>query len=244
MSKRIKFFIGHLIISLFIALIVIGIVFFLWYPAPLAKSVGVTHIFLMMLAIDVVIGPALGLLVYKVGKKTLKMDLMVIILLQLLALFYGLYNIEQGRPAWIVQNGDRFELVRKNEIVKEHIQQAKQEYQKPSLFKPQFVAVNWGDTIEEQNKIFFEAINTGISNAMRPERYRSLNMNRMQIMESAKSIELLNQFNEPFQVEKVMTSYPQADAWLPLSSTSIDMTVLVNKEKGEVVKIVDLRPWK
>lgn len=48
---------------------------FIWYPTPLATAVGVTQIFLMMLAIDVTVGPILGFIVYKEGKKTLKMDL-------------------------------------------------------------------------------------------------------------------------------------------------------------------------
>lgn len=60
MSSRIRFFVSHLLISLIIALITIGLVFLIWYPYPLAKAVGVTHIFLMMLAIDVIVGPILG----------------------------------------------------------------------------------------------------------------------------------------------------------------------------------------
>jgi len=72
MSKRIQFFLGHLAISIAIALFFIALVFFVWYPAPLAKAVGVTQIFLMLIAIDVIIGPFLTLLVYKEGKKTLK----------------------------------------------------------------------------------------------------------------------------------------------------------------------------
>ena len=94
MSKRLKFFFSHLLISFFIALVVVGLVFFVWYPSPLATAVGVTHIFLMMLAIDVIVGPLLGLLVYKEGKKTLKFDLGVIIVLQISALGYGIYSIE------------------------------------------------------------------------------------------------------------------------------------------------------
>ena len=81
LSKRQNFFLGHLAISVIIALLVVGLVFFVWYPSPLATAVGVTHIFLMMLAIDVIVGPLLGLLVYKEGKKTLKFDLGVIIVL-------------------------------------------------------------------------------------------------------------------------------------------------------------------
>ena len=105
-TKRKKFFLSHLIISISLALLVIGLVFFIWYPSPLATAVGVTHIFLMMLAIDVIVGPLLGLLVYREGKKTLKFDLGVIIVLQISALCYDLYSIEQGRPAWITYNVD------------------------------------------------------------------------------------------------------------------------------------------
>ena len=65
MNKRIKFFLTHLSISFLIALLVNGLVFFIWYPSPLATAVGVTHIFLMLLVIDVILGPFLGLLVYK-----------------------------------------------------------------------------------------------------------------------------------------------------------------------------------
>lgn len=65
MSKRLKFFLSHLSISLMIALCVVGLVFFIWYPTPLATAVGVTQIFLMMLAIDVTVGPILGFIVYK-----------------------------------------------------------------------------------------------------------------------------------------------------------------------------------
>ncbi len=132
MSKRLKFFLGHLAISFFSALIVVGVVFFIWYPSPLAKAIGVTHIFLMMLAIDVIIGPLLGLLVYKEGKKSLKMDLSIIILIQIIALGYGVYSIAQGRPVWLAYNVDRFELVRNNEILTEQIAQASPQYQQPS----------------------------------------------------------------------------------------------------------------
>ena len=54
-------------LSFLVALLVVGLVFFIWYPSPLATAVGVTYIFLMLLVIDVILGPLLGLLVYKEG---------------------------------------------------------------------------------------------------------------------------------------------------------------------------------
>ena len=71
MNPRFQAFVLHLAISTLIALAVIGLFFFIWYPAPLATATGVTRIFLMLLAIDVILGPSLALLVYKPGKKTL-----------------------------------------------------------------------------------------------------------------------------------------------------------------------------
>jgi hypothetical protein len=102
MTPRIKFFLVHIITSVIIAFLLTLLVFFIWYPSPFATAVGVTHIFLMLLVIDVILGPLLGLLVYKEGKKTLKFDLSVIILIQIAALCYGVFSIEQGRPAWLV----------------------------------------------------------------------------------------------------------------------------------------------
>ncbi|KAF1017886.1 MAG: hypothetical protein GAK29_04396 [Acinetobacter bereziniae] len=245
MSKRIKFFLGHLTISFVIALLFIAVVFFIWYPAPLAKAVGVTQIFLMLIAIDVVIGPFLTLLVYKEGKKTLKMDLTIIILIQIFALCYGVFNIAQGRPAWIVyDNAGRFDLVRNNEIELDKIVQAQQEYQKAGWGKPQIVALKKEKSIDALNKRLFEDISSGIVPTMHPERYTKLNDSKIDLQQNIEKIDVLTNFNTKEAVDKTLSQYPAANAWLPLKSTNVDMVVLINKEKGEVVKIVDLRPWK
>ena len=244
MSKRLKFFFSHLSISFLIALLVIGLVFFVWYPAPLAKAVGVTNIFLMMLAIDVIVGPILGWLVYQEGKKTLKFDLSVIILIQIAALCYGVFSIEQGRPAWLVYNVDRFELVRKNELVDTNIQQAQPQFQKPSWFKPQYVATEFAKDTQQRNDEMFAEVFSGISISQRPERYVELSQAKTQIQQRVLPLKELEQYNPKTDVEKTLAKYPKADAWLPLKANAVDMVVLVNKESASIIKIVDLRPWK
>ncbi|MEQ1417480.1 TfpX/TfpZ family type IV pilin accessory protein [Acinetobacter indicus] len=242
-TKRKKFFLSHLIISISLALLVIGLVFFIWYVSPLATAVGVTHIFLMMLAIDVIVGPLLGLLVYKQGKKSLKFDLTVIIAIQISALLYGVYSIEQGRPAWLVYNVDRFELVRKNELVDTNIQQAQPQFQKPSWFKPQYVATEFAKDTQQRNDEMFAEVFSGISIAQRPERYVELTQAKNQIQQRALPLVELQRYNPKTDVEKTLAKYPKADAWLPLKANAVDMVVLLNKETAEVIKIVDLRPW-
>ncbi|WP_286799965.1 MULTISPECIES: TfpX/TfpZ family type IV pilin accessory protein [Acinetobacter] len=243
MSKRLKFFFTHLLLSFLVALFVIGLVFFIWYPSPFTQAVGVTHIFLMMLAIDVIIGPILGLLVYKEGKKTLKMDLSIIITLQLCALVYGIYSIEQGRPVWIAYYVNGFELIRKNEMLEDGIQKALPPYQHPSWFQPQYVGVELAKDIQTRNDDTFAEVFGGISIAQKPERYVPLDKVKKQIQQHAQNLDALNQFNDKASVEKTLSKYPQATAFIPLKANAVDMTVLINKEKGEVVKIVDLRPW-
>lgn len=243
MSKRLKFFLSHLLLSFLVTLLVVGVVFFIWYPSLLATAVGVTHIFLMLLVIDVILGPLLGLLVYKEGKKTLKFDLSVIILIQIAALCYGVYSIEQGRPTWLVYNVDRFELVRKNELVDTNIQQAQPQFQKPSWFKPQYVATEFAKDTQQRSDEMFAEVFSGISIAQHPERYVEITQAKNQIKQRALPLAELEQYNSKADVEKTLVQYPKADAWLPLKANAVDMVVLVNKETASIIKIVDLRPW-
>lgn len=243
MSKRIKFFLGHLTLSLFVISLIIGFIFLFWYPLPLAKAVGVTNILLILALIDLIIGPVLGFLVYKEGKKTLKFDLTIIVLVQVIALTYGVYSVSQGRPAWIVYNVDRFEVIKKNEIIQENIKEASQKYQTISWLKPQFVAATFAKNQEQRQDDMFTEIFAGVSIAQRPERYVELSEVQEKIKSRAKNLSELSQYNQTQHVEKVLNKYPEANAWLPLKASAVDMVVLINTETTEIIKIVDLRPW-
>ncbi|ENW83578.1 hypothetical protein F909_00589 [Acinetobacter sp. ANC 3929] len=243
-SAKTKFVTAHLMISFGVALVAVLVVFLCWYPAPLNKATGVTHIFLMMLGIDLILGPALTWLVYKEGKKSLKFDLTVIILIQISALCYGLYHIAQGRPAWIVYSVDRFDLIKNNEVYTKNIQQATKEFQQPSWLKPEYAAIQFAVDRKQKNQDMFDEILGGLTISQRPERYIALAKVKQQIQKRVQSLDVLNQFNDKALVQNILSKYPQATAFVPLKANAVDMTVLINKEKGEVVKIVDLRPWK
>ncbi|WP_374973973.1 TfpX/TfpZ family type IV pilin accessory protein [Acinetobacter venetianus] len=243
MTSRNKFALGHLLISLFIASFIVALVFFIWYPYPLGKATGVTPIFLMMVGIDIILGPLLTWFVYKDGKKSLKFDLAVIILIQIAALFYGVFHIADGRPVWLVYSVDRFEVVRNNEIYTKNIQQANKIYQHPSWFGPQYVAIKFAKEPNKRRQDMFDEILGGVEISQRPERYVELSQVTDQIKMRVQGLTLLNQYNDPVIVKETLIKYPQADSFVPLKANAVDMSVLINKEKGEVVKIVDLRPW-
>lgn len=243
MNARIKAFTLHLIASALIALAVIAVVFYIWYPNPLHTAVGVTQIFIILLAVDVVLGPLLTLLVYKAGKKTLVMDLTVIILLQISALCYGLWTVAEGRPAWLVFAVDRFDLVRVLDIDERKLEQTDLAYRQPSLLGPSWVAAINPTDLDERNKILMESVMAGIDIAQRPNLYAPLNSQKTEIQKRLNELDALSAFNTTENIGAALTKHPQADSWLPLRANNQDMVVLMQRNTAEVVAIVDLRPW-
>ena len=101
----------HLGISLAIATLVLLVVYRYWYAGPLAAVAGVGTILVLLLAVDVSLGPIMTFMVFDRRKKSLPMDLALIGLVQVLALGYGLHTVEAGRPHYLVFVKDRFEAV-------------------------------------------------------------------------------------------------------------------------------------
>lgn len=231
-SKRIRYFLGHFACSIGVGLLLVGLVFLVWYPAPLASAAGVAAIFLMLLAIDVTLGPLLSLLVYKEDKKTLKMDLSVIVLIQVMALSYGVYAIAQSRPAWVVQSGWLFEVVPANAVDTGDQKQAQAAYKNNGWLQPQWVAVD--DAKNPQNAL--------AAPQLMPSTYNDLSYAQQRLKKYAQPLKSLQQFNEPKAIDNILSDYPRTQFWMPLRTTGIGLTVLLDQDYN-VIKVVDLRPW-
>lgn len=247
-SKRLNYFLGHLLISAVLAVCITLLVTQVWYPAPLFSASGLAKVFFLLLLIDVIVGPVFSLLVYKENKKTLKFDLAVIALIQACALCYGLYTVAEGRPAWIVFNKDRFELVRTNEVDERRQDEALAEYQSAPWVGPRWVKVDLsGRPTDEANQFLLEEGLTGgaYSIAQSPVLYQPLNAGSSELLARKNDLNNLRQYNYAHELESVLQQYPQADGFLPLKSSQNDMVVLLNSknEQNKIIGIVDLRPW-
>ena len=242
---KLKAFGWHLLASLLIAAVSLGVVFFVWYPQPLYQATGVIKIFLIMLGIDIILGPLLTFIVYKPKKRTLKFDLAVIVLIQLAAFAYGFYHVYDGRPAWIAYNIDRFDLVKNNEIDNRKLTEALPMYQKVSQSGARYVAaVIPTDDKEVSQQILFDEIGYGIAPSQRPELYQPLDTVAALLVTKSKPIEELYNYNDKSDVDNILSKYPTATRYLPLKASAINMVVLIDKtEADKVVNIVNLRPW-
>lgn len=238
---RLKYASTHLLISIIVGVIALCWVFLVWYPSPLAKALGVTSIFFMMVAIDIVLGPLLTLLVAKPNKKTLKFDLAVIAILQLSALVYGIYNIGLGRPAYLAFDVTRFEVAEVKNIDDGELQKATSPYDKIPLLAPQWVAVAQPETADEQVTRMITQLETGYPQTLKVSLYEPIENQWQIILNEAKPLSILNKYNAPSEVQIVIDKYPQATGFLPLKANKVDMTVLVGE--NNFIKVVDLRPW-
>jgi hypothetical protein len=85
-----------------------AIVRWVWYPGPLFALEGGRDGLLLVVLINLVLGPALTLLLYKPGKRGLWLDMTVVVLLQLGALGYGTWVLHDTRPVLLVHADDHF----------------------------------------------------------------------------------------------------------------------------------------
>lgn len=240
---RFKAFAIHLAGSVLMALAAMALVYGLWYPAPLDRAVGVSGVFWLMLAVDVVLGPLLTFAVYQKGKRSLPFDLAVIVFIQLAALGYGLHTIAQGRPAWLVFNADRFDVARANDLDTRYLHDALPPYRHAPWTGPRWVASVNPDDLDKRNQLVMESAMGGADLPERVDLYRPLESEAERLLERAKALPDLTKFNTPERVRAVMERWPHADAWLPMMSREQPMVVLLNRQKASPVAVVDLRPW-
>ncbi|QQS55635.1 MAG: hypothetical protein IPM89_07605 [Candidatus Competibacteraceae bacterium] len=108
---RLRAVVVHLSASATIVLALLGLMWFVWYPAPYFEPDGGWNVLGILTGVEVVLGPLLTLIIFKPGKPGLKFDMGCIISVQLVALLYGGILIYQQRPAFVVFGVDRFTTV-------------------------------------------------------------------------------------------------------------------------------------
>jgi hypothetical protein len=244
-SYRWRAALTHLGVSVLIALISLALVFKVWYPAPLDQALDVRHIYFLVLAVDVTLGPVITFIIFNPGKGRRKLifDLAVIIVVQLAALVYGQWTIAQGRPAWLVFNIDRFDLTQASDIDTRYQAQAAPTYRHAPWTGPRWVASVDPADPKKRNQLVLESAGGGPDLPQHIDLFAPLISQKAAMLAKAFPLAKLNQFNPPERVKKVLSRWPQADAWLPLMARVRPMTVLIQRSTGQPLAVVDLRPW-
>lgn len=231
---------SHLIISSIVIFGLLFIIYKVWYPNGYADLSGLAEILLLVVTIDLIIGPILTFVIFKKGKKTLKFDLAVIAALQIAAFSYGGFAIYKGHPSYVVYAGNRFELVATKDISPKDA--TLDEFQVSTFGFPKLAYAKMPSDITLRNKILFDN-----DLEKHPELYKPLNDYLATIIE--RSFDPERVFKEPHKQvlleEFLVNKSASKDTliFVPIVGSSKDATLALNKNTGEVAGIIDVIPW-
>jgi hypothetical protein len=233
----------HFILSAIVALLLTTPIIFWLYPSPFFQAAGGLNLLGMILGIDVILGPTLTFIVFNKAKASLKMDLKIIAFVQIVALIYGLYATAASRPVYMTYVVDRFELVSAADVDPDELKRAPIEIQDVKWGHPQLAYAEQPTSEDERSTIVFSSIN-GVDLNRLFRYYKPFALAQKKIVERAKPVETLLKFNDTSSVNAVLAAFKgQTLRYVPLQGKKRDLTVLVNANTGELVKVVDLKPW-
>jgi hypothetical protein len=220
-----------------------------WYPPTYVWAMGGQSLIAILVGVDIILGPLLTLIVWNMEKPSLRFDMAVIVLLQMLALGYGLYSMFWARPVYMVFAIDRFDLVTAAAIPTTELKKVKrEEFRSLPLTGPEIVAVQSPSDGAERTKILFSAVSGGIDLPQLPQYYVPYSEMAAEAVRKALPLDSLLQRDAATR-SKLLTyleghKLDQAKLkFLPLQATQNDQTVLLDSATGAILDIVDIDPW-
>jgi len=238
----------HLALSAAIGATVVALMLALWYPQHYFAAMGGATLIILLIGVDVVLGPLITLIVFDPKKKSLRFDLAVIALLQLAALVYGCSVMFEARPVYSVFVADRFEVIPANAIDEESREKAAPEFRSLSLTGPRVVGAREPADPQRKADIVTSAAKGGVDLANLPDLYVPYGEVRQDAARAAKPLaELARRQAQDAPVIRTFVAgsgrAEDAVGFVPMRARNQDMAVVVDKKSGDIVGMVPVNPW-
>ena len=240
---------GHLLLSATIAAALLAAMMLVWYPRPYFEAAGGNGLVLLMVGIDVALGPLLTLAVFNPAKglTKLRVDLAVIGLLQVTALAYGMHVMYVARPAWLVFAVDRFDLVMINQLSDSELAKAAPPWNVRPWGKPATIGAKVPADPKLREESLFLAL-AGIDLSQQPRFFVPYEAVAAEAGRRAKPLAELRELNPQAQatIDAIVarSGRTEADlAFLPAKAPERDFAVVVERAGGAIVQRVMLQPW-
>lgn len=232
---------GHLGVSLFVAALSAALVFGVWYPEPWRQLLGVAGIFGLVVAVDVVCGPLLTLVLAspKKSRRERWVDISLVSVIQLLALAFGLWSVFGARPVSVVFEVDRLVVVTANEVQTDRLNEAPEGLQELPYFGVNYLSLRKPVSPDEFLQSVDESLQ-GVTQAMRPGWWRPFEDARPELVKRSHPLNaLLNK--RPDQREQLIQAAQKTGEaltdlrFMPLTSSKKSDWVALLNSFGDVV---------
>lgn len=239
--EKLKAFSLHFLLSALVATVCAYVVYVLWYPSHYAAMVHGAKIFLIVLGVELVLGPVMSLVIYNSKKRKVELirDYFVIGTFQVLALVYGLYSVVLSRPVYEVFVQDRLQVVVATQFLKKDL-----------LFSDDYKLLPWGgplrvcterpSDLKEREDLLFAAV-SGRDIHMQPRYYRPCK-NKEVFLGAYKSSQL--EEKTPLKLEQIPEKFRQSSfKWLPVINRFGAWLAIFPNENPEDIQYLDLFPF-
>jgi hypothetical protein len=236
----------HLCLSLLVAVVAAVLVFATWYPYPYRQISGGRELFLLVVTVDVLLGPLITLMIFDRRKpwSELRRDLAMVGILQTAGLVYGLWSTALARPVHLVFEIDRFRVVHAVEVPEELLDRT----------PPQIDALPWSGPTMLATRPFRDAHESadatvaalgGLHIGARPDFWQPYPQARATVRQVARPVaQLKTRFsNRAGEIDKVLASAGRnADgtAYLPLVGRNSFWTAFIDPVTADVVGFMPL----
>jgi hypothetical protein len=235
----------HLSISILIGAIAFALLYLVYYPEPYFAASGADQLVMILLAVDVILGPLLTLVVFKSGKKSLKFDLGTIATVQFAALIYGLHVMWVARPVYIVGAVDRFVIVYAWELTQADSAQALvPEFRKMPIWGPKLVGLKLPTDPDEQLKLAEQAMSGGGEAEKMPKYFTLYGEVAVEMTKRGKDPLRLLKLPKGELLKEWIDQHPQQSyVYLPLVGRSKSIALLMDNAAATPVRGFDVDPW-
>ena len=222
---KLKFFSYHLSSSLVIVILLTILCQFYWFPSPFLSLDGTWIALAILATVDVIIGPLLTFLLVstKKSKRELVFDMFIILIIQVTALSYGLFKIEQERVWAIIHLDGVFNLVPKKEVADYYLD-TKQSFPQ---YKGIYYAMVLNSEISEHRQYSSKPL------MYSPERFHTLtarNMKTQAIPYKELPIRITNTYNSNYIFKALVGKKENAIIVLNSNMFIIDIIELENND--------------
>jgi hypothetical protein len=236
----------HFSLSIAVAALTALLVFGLWYPYPYREISGGRELFLLVVTVDVILGPLLTFVIFSRRKPRAELlrDLAVIAMIQLAALGYGTWTVFVARPVHLVFEIDRFRVVHAVDVDEKLMDKAPPGVEILPLRGPTLLAVR----PFKDEKEGFDATVAALGGAdigARPDLWQSYDQSRADVLRAAKPVsQLKTRFaKQAAEIDAALHKAgrkPEATAYLPMVGRSLAWTAFVDASTAEVVGFLPL----
>lgn len=231
----------HAILSLVFTGLLLLVLKNVWYPGGIFKAAGVMDFLVILVGVDVVLGPLFTAVVWAPGKKELKRDIFIIVLLQLAGLGYGLKVLAETRPVYYVATQDRIRLVTRADLTPEDAASLR-----PGLI-PELRSAALPQDAQQRQKLLDSVLAGGKDIDLLPAYWRGYGEGKDELWERARDVKGLA-LNKDNRKRLEWAEWWQgidlsSSRFVPMRVIRSDLAAVLHPTTHEPVAFLDVDPW-